>query len=191
MSRPRRSSHSECSCKRYAKITQVAVANQESTEFKRQEKIREEQEDQKVLDYIIEKTRRETEKEKKEQARKAEREIELARLRAAQEKVSDKQAQQDALRARRAYEAYEREWRRKEKESAEKQTQQEDDLRAERFKQQRAREEAIAVEAHKMKVEFFETLDCQKQEEISLKKVDSERAVKNRSYAQEVQVIPD
>jgi Trichohyalin-plectin-homology domain len=105
--------------------------------------------------------------------------------------VSDKQAQQDALRARRAYEAYEREWRRKEKESAEKQTQQEDDLRAERFKQQRAREEAIAVEAHKMKVEFFETLDCQKQEEISLKKVDSERAVKNRSYAQEVQVIPD
>lgn len=157
-------------------------------EYKRQQRLLDELEDQKVMSYIIEKTRRENERDRLENAKKAEREIELARLRAAQEKVADKHAQQDALRARRAYEAYEREWRRKEKETAEKQAMQEDDLKCERLKQQRAREAAIAVEAHKMKVEFYETLERQKNEEMRLKEMEMEKAKKNRSYAQEVQV---
>jgi hypothetical protein len=141
------------------------------------------------LDYIIEKTGRENEKEKKEEARKAEREVELARLRAAQEKVADKHAQQDALRARRAYEAYEREWRRKEKDTAEKHTQQEEELKFERGKQQLAREAAIAVEAHKMKKEFFETLQRQKEEALRSKELEKIAHHKNRTYALEVQVL--
>jgi hypothetical protein len=50
------------------------------------------------------------------------------------------------LRARRAQEAYERDWRRKEKEEAEKMVRQEIQLREERHQQQLAREHAIAVE---------------------------------------------
>eukprot|EP00842_Homolaphlyctis_polyrhiza_P004369 jgi/Hompol1/4933/HPOL_004045-RA len=164
----------------------VAKANQESMEHKRLEKIREEEDDRKVLQYIIEKEKRDIENDRVQAQKKAEREQELARLRAAQEKMSDKQAQQDALRAQRAFEAYEREWRRKEREAAEKQSQQESELRQERYKQQRAREHAIAIEAQKMKQEFYENLQRQQEVEERLKKEDELRALKNKLYAQEV-----
>ena len=103
--------------------------------------------------------------------------------------MSDKQAQQDALRAQRAYEAYEREWRRKEKDAAEKQAAQERDLREERIKQQKAREYAIAVEAHKMRQEFYENLQRQKALEQRLKTEEVEIAERNKKYAQEVKVL--
>ena len=103
--------------------------------------------------------------------------------------MSDKQAQQDALRAQRAYEAYEREWRRKEKEAAEKQAAQETELREERIKQQKAREYAIAVEAHKMRQEFYENLHRQKALESKLKVEEVDNADRNKKYAQEVKVI--
>ncbi|KAJ3229531.1 Cilia- and flagella-associated protein 45 [Chytriomyces hyalinus] len=170
-----------------AMMQEVAKANQESTERKRHQKIAEEDEDKKVLQYILDKEQRAVEKDRQEQKKKAEREQELARLRAAQEKMSDKQAQQDALRAQRAYEAYEREWRRKEKETAEKQKLQESELKAERFKQQRAREHAIAVEARKMKDEFFENLKRQKEVEERIKAEELLKHEKNRLYSTEVQ----
>ncbi|KAJ3203700.1 Cilia- and flagella-associated protein 45 [Entophlyctis luteolus] len=151
----------------------VAKANQESTERRRQMKIAEEEEDKKVLQYILDKEQREIEKDRIMQQKKAEREIELA--------------QQDALRAQRAYEAYEREWRRKEKETAEKHKLQEDELKAERIKQQRAREHAIAVEARKMKDEFFENLRRQKETEERIKAEEALKHNKNRLYSTEVQ----
>ncbi|KAH6566542.1 hypothetical protein BASA62_006638 [Batrachochytrium salamandrivorans] len=167
-------------------MQEVAKANQESMEYKRLEKVREEEEDKKVLQYIVEKEKRETENDRIQAQKKAEREVELARLRAAQEKMSDKQAQQDALRAQRAFEAHEREWRRKEQEAAEKQMQQEMDLRHERFKQQRSREHAIHIEAQKMKQEFYENLQRQKETEEKLLREEQMRAQKNMIYAQDV-----
>jgi hypothetical protein len=101
--------------------------------------------------------------------------------------MADKNLQQDALRAQRAYEQYEREWRRKEKEAAEKQAQQEKDLREERWKQQLAREQAIAIESRKLKEEFFASLAQQKEQEKKLKEEELVRAEKNRQYALEVQ----
>ncbi|KAJ1549540.1 Cilia- and flagella-associated protein 45 [Cladochytrium tenue] len=167
-------------------MQEVAKANHESTERKRQQKLAEEEEDRKVLEYLLEKERRDIENDKALQQRKAERELELARLRAAQERMSDKQAQQDALRARRAYEAYEREWRRKEKETAERQAQQERELKTERIKQQRAREHTIAVEAHKLRQEFFENLERQKEAEERIHHEEVKKAEKNRIYSQDL-----
>ena len=46
--------------------------------------------------------------------------MELSRLRAQQERAQDKQAERDALKAKRRQEEFEREWRRKQKEEAEK-----------------------------------------------------------------------
>ncbi|KAJ3213755.1 Cilia- and flagella-associated protein 45 [Dinochytrium kinnereticum] len=167
-------------------MQEVVKANQESMERKKQIKIAEEEEDRKVLQYLLEKEQRDIENDRIQQQKKAEREQELARLRAAQEKMSDKQAQQDALRAQRAYEAYERDWRRKEKETAEKHHLMELTLKSERVKQQRAREHAIAVEAHKLKQEFFENLERQKEQEERLKEEEVKRAERNRLYALEV-----
>ncbi|KAJ3125011.1 Cilia- and flagella-associated protein 45 [Nowakowskiella sp. JEL0407] len=169
-----------------ALMLEVARANQESTERKKIQKLKEEEEDKKVLQYLLDKEQREIENDKIQAAKKAEREKELARLRAAQQKMSDKQAQQDALRAQRAFEAYERDWRRKEKETAAKQAAQEKELREERLKQQKAREHAIAVEARKMKNEFFENLQRQKEIEEKQKAEARERAEKNKIYSSEI-----
>ncbi|KAI8851627.1 tumor suppressor, Mitostatin-domain-containing protein [Chytridium lagenaria] len=167
-------------------MQEVVRANQESMERKKKIKMEEEEEDRKVLEYLLEKEKRDIENDKIAQRKKAEREQELARLRAAQERMSDKQAQQDALRAQRAYEAYEREWRRKERETAEKQALMEKELKEERVKQQRAREHAVAVEAHKLKEEFFENLGRQKEVEERLRMEEVKRAERNRLYALEV-----
>nr|KAJ3423264.1 Cilia- and flagella-associated protein 45 [Polyrhizophydium stewartii] len=68
-------------------MQEVAKANQESMEHKRQEQLREEEEDRKVLQYILEKEKRDIENDRILAQKKAEREQELARLRAAQEKA--------------------------------------------------------------------------------------------------------
>ncbi|KAJ3297195.1 Cilia- and flagella-associated protein 45 [Borealophlyctis nickersoniae] len=167
-------------------MQEVVKANQESMERKRIQKLAEEEEDNKVLQYLLEKEKRDIENDKIAAAKKAEREKELARLRAAQEKMSDKQAQADALRARRAYESYEREWRAKQKALALAQQTQEQELRADRAKQQAAREHAIAVEAKKMRDEFYEGLARQKEAEEKIKREEKERAERNRAYALEV-----
>lgn len=101
--------------------------------------------------------------------------------------MADKQAEQDALRAQRAYEAYEREWRRKEKDTTEKQAQLEKDIREERYRQQQAREKAIALESQKLKEQFFTSLEQQKKIEAKIKAEAAERAEMNRQYALEVQ----
>ncbi|KAJ3195344.1 Cilia- and flagella-associated protein 45 [Irineochytrium annulatum] len=167
-------------------MQEVAQANLNSMDRRKQIKKEEEEEDKKVLDYLLEKERRELENDKIQMAKKAERELELARLRAAQEKASDKQAQQDALRAQRAYEAYERDWRRKEKEAAEKHAAMERDLKSQRIEQQRAREHAVAVEARKLKEEFIDNLRGQREAEERIKAEERERHERNRAYALEV-----
>jgi hypothetical protein len=176
----------------------VNAANQQLTERKKIQKLAEEEEDRKVLQYVIDKQKRDEENARAVKQKSVEREIELARLRLAQEKVSDKHSQQNALRAQRAFEAHEREWRRKEKEAAEKHAAQEKELREERVKQQDAREFAIAVEAHKMRKEFYENLARQKDLEEIIKKQAIEEIIKkqaieeherNKKYALEVKVI--
>jgi predicted RNA-binding protein with PUA domain len=65
----------------------VTAANTASMELKKLEKLKEEEEDRRVLRYIIEKEQRDMENDRIQEQKKAERELELARLRAAQEKV--------------------------------------------------------------------------------------------------------
>lgn len=101
--------------------------------------------------------------------------------------MADKQAEQDALRAQRAYEAYERDWRRKEKDAAEKQAQLEKEIREERHRQQQAREKAVAEESQKLKEQFFSSLERQKEAEAKIKAEAVQRAEKNHQYALEVQ----
>ena len=70
-----------------ALMQEVAKANQESMERKKLVKLAEEEEDRKVLQYILDKEQRDNENDRIAIAKKAEREKELSRLRAAQERV--------------------------------------------------------------------------------------------------------
>lgn len=90
-----------------------------------------------------------------EQARiRMEKEIEVARLRAVQERASDEAAERDALRAKRAAEAREREWRRKEQVEAQKKQETEKELRLARIAQAEDRRRLLAIEAGRERMEF-------------------------------------
>lgn len=169
-------------------LKQVARDNLESIARKKQAKLASEEEDRKVLEYIIDKGKKEIENERLQELKKSERELELSRLRAAQEKLSGKQAEQDALRANRAFESYEREWRKKEKDAAEKKMRQEQELKEDRIKQQKARDQAAASEAHKLKVEFNENIKKQKIDDEKSKEFLDKLHKKNKAYTMEIQV---
>merc|ERR1712071_299955 len=84
-----------------------------NTEHKRQKAIRLEQEqlaDLRVVKYQEEKAKREAEAEQELIELRRQKELEIAKLRAAQERASDLQAEKDALRAKRHEEATEREY---------------------------------------------------------------------------------
>ena len=66
----------------------VTAANVESMALKKKEKEMEEEEDRKVLQYLLDKEKREEENDRLLGLKKVEREKELARLRAQQEKVN-------------------------------------------------------------------------------------------------------
>ncbi|KAI9219281.1 tumor suppressor, Mitostatin-domain-containing protein [Blastocladiella britannica] len=166
---------------------QVVLANTEAVNKKKQQKLADQDEDRKLLAYLVAKEQREMEKDREQQARAAEREKELSRLRAAQKRATDKLAEQDALRAKRAYEAYEREWRRKELETAERRSRDEAALRAERARQQAAREAAISVEASHLRQEFMENVRQQAETEAKIKRDEQLRHEMNRKYSREVQ----
>merc|ERR1712050_48759 len=94
-----------------------------NSEHKRQKAIRREQEqlaDLRVVKYQEEKAKREAEAEQELIELRRQKELEIAKLRAAQERASDLQAERDALRAKRHEEATEREFRRKTREEAAK-----------------------------------------------------------------------
>ncbi|KAJ3338966.1 Cilia- and flagella-associated protein 45 [Gonapodya sp. JEL0774] len=165
----------------------IARANSESIARKKAVKESALAEDRRVMEYLLEKEKKDAEAEKLKQEQVQAREKDLARLRAMQQKNVDKQAQSDAIRAQRADEAYERDWRRKQKESAEKAAKMEKELREERLKQQKAREHAIAVEAYKLKEEFYENLKRQKEDEEKSQAELQRKQAANRQYSVEVQ----
>ena len=61
-------------------------------------------------------------------------------------------------------------------------------LREERWKQQKAREYAISLEAEKMKQEFEDNLARQKAIEAKIKEEEHKKVIKSKLYAQEVMV---
>lgn len=144
------------------------------------------EEDNKILQYLVEKDKKAFEKDQETKKKNAEKEKEMARLRAAQTIVTDKVGERDALQAKRAFEQYERDWRRKGKELAENQAFQEHTLKTERETQHHARQHALALEAQNIRDQFFESIEKQKREDERCKTIDVERAENNRKYANDI-----
>lgn len=143
----------------------VAAANFEQIRLKKMQKLAELEEEKHIADYLKDKERREQEYVEEQKRIAAEKEREVARLRAMQEKARDKQAELDALRAKRAQEAHEREWRRKTKEEAEKKTHMNEDLHNARAKQKQEKEQQIAEQARIDREQFEKVVEHQKKDE--------------------------
>uniref|UniRef100_A0A3P9IFQ9 Cilia- and flagella-associated protein 45 n=1 Tax=Oryzias latipes TaxID=8090 RepID=A0A3P9IFQ9_ORYLA len=130
--------------------------------------------DTRAMEYLQKKLEREAEYEAEQKRIKKEKEMEIARLRAQQQRAKDHKAEQDEIRAKRNQEAEERRWRQKEKELAIKKAREEAKLRAARLEQVQNKEHCLSIEAGREKAAFERVLEVQ-QEEMAKQKENEER----------------
>jgi len=112
--------------------------------MKEERKLQEKEQDQAIFKYVQDKQQAEFERQEMERRIREEKEREVQKLRELQEKAADRQADIDALRAKRAVEQGEREERVKAKLTMEKRTRLLSDLEVSRKKQ--FNEKKVALE---------------------------------------------
>ena len=99
---------------------EMLSSNEAQMKKKEELKLEEQRENDRIMQYLLDKQQREDEKRQQDLQRKIEKEHEIQKLREAQERASDKNQELDNIRARRAVEKTERAAREKEKREAEK-----------------------------------------------------------------------
>ena len=144
-----------------ALLAQVLDANKSQIEKKQEYKLLESAEEERRLQYLMEKDAKEAALGQEAARVKAEREAETLRLRAMQEKMADTKAEEDALRAKRAQEASEREWREKELAAAQLAVAKQQTMKIARNVQMREKERKLAEQAQLEKLEFERILNVQ------------------------------
>ncbi|XP_035536475.1 cilia- and flagella-associated protein 45 [Morone saxatilis] len=162
---------------------EVMRINAETVRAKERRREEEKLADMRDMEYIRKKLEREAEYEAEQRQIKKEKELEIARLRARQEKAKDYKAEQDELRAQRNQESINREWRRKEKELASKKGQEEAMLRAARLEQVQCKEHFLSIEAGREKAEFERVLKAQQEAIIKHKEEEEQRRQKALRHA--------
>lgn len=157
--------------------------NKCNTDIAQRKELTKEQErllEAKVVEFQKEKAEREAAFEKEQQRIRVEKEKEIARLRALQERARDEQAERDGLRAKRAQEQNEREWRKKEAEEARRKTEMEAMLIEARTQQMKQKEHFLAVQAQRERADFERVLRAQ-QELIEKQKREEDEIVNKRT----------
>jgi len=150
--------------KQHEIMEDVAKTKTELQAQAEKQKARQKLEEKRIEEYQKKRDKRlQAEEDEKEKQRIA-KEHEIARLRAKQERVKDKKAEQDAQMAKRRQEEAEREWRKKEYEEAIKKTENEKTLCVARTDQIVCKRHNKAVEATRDRKEFERVLNEQKKE---------------------------
>jgi len=164
----------------------VAIANEEIRRIKEGRKAQEKIEEAKVMEYLKEKAAREEAYEKEKERQRIEKEKEIARLRAQQERAIDKQAEKDALRAKRNQERLEREWRRKEADDAAKKASTEAMLKIARQDQIHDKQHFVAVQAARDRAEFERVLSAQRSQALKDEALEKSMTQKRKNYAEDI-----
>ena len=165
---------------------EIDIINSEHQRMKEQKQEEERLADLRVIQYQKEKDAREAAKLEAEQKLKVEKELEIAKLRAAQERASDLQAERDALRAKRHEEATEREFRRKTREEAAKKKAIDHEMAIAREEQITNKRRLMAQQAARERAEFDFQLKIQQEVTKSNIEKDNARAQKQQVYSKEV-----
>ncbi|XP_076438329.1 cilia- and flagella-associated protein 45-like isoform X2 [Babylonia areolata] len=163
--------------------------NKANRDILRRKELKKEQdraEEEKVLEFQRKKAEREAAYEKEQERIRIEKEKETARLRALQERARDEQAERDALRAKRAQEQAERDWRAKEATEARKKAETEAMLEQARHQQMMQKEHYLAVQAQRERQEFERVLRAQKELVEREKREEEEVRKKRLSHADDV-----
>ena len=167
-------------------LAEVAVAN--ATQIARKKEIQEleREEDERIRMYIRERELKERAAGAEAERIAREREMETQKLRAMQEKAADKQAELDELRAMRAQERYEREWREKERQAAERIAAANADLAEAREFQKASKMKQLADMARMEQEEFYRIIERQKEDSLREQAVLHEQAQARRKHKDEV-----
>ncbi|CAF3612797.1 unnamed protein product [Rotaria sp. Silwood1] len=134
----------------------------------------------------VPKAAREAAQEAEIERKRTEKEKEVARLRAQQERARDIQADKDALRAKREQERREREWREKEKLETIKKKQTEEEMRLAREWQIKNKEQHLAVEAARERAEFERVLKAQLTQAEKERNEELQRMSKRHRFADDL-----
>ncbi|KAK2847008.1 hypothetical protein Q5P01_010007 [Channa striata] len=165
---------------------EVMRINAEAMRAKEQRREEEKLADIKDMEYIRKKLEREAEYEEEQRQIKKEKELEIARLRAKQERAKDYKAEQDEIRARRNQEITDRKWRMKAKELAEKKVQEEEMLRAARLEQVHHKEHFLSIEAGREKAEFERVLKVQQETAVKQKEEEEKQQQKALRHSEAI-----
>ena len=141
-------------------------------------------EDMKIFRYNQERALKEEERLAEERRVKAQKEYEVQKLRELQEKAQDRQAEIDALRAKRAFEEGERQARAKELAAIETKKKQMDDLEVARKKQFMERELMMAEQAKTERDAFLKVIEEQRKSEAYEREIHDEKNNALKSHAQ-------
>lgn len=143
-------------------------------------------EDRWITEYQKQKAAKEEAADAEAREKKRQRELEIAKLRELQERASDLQAEKDALRARRAQEAKEREWRQKEKGRVKKEKETQENLKKSRSDQLKLQDHLRILKAQKERKDY-EILVGKNSYEMKLEELQrAARRKENFKYANEV-----
>jgi len=167
-------------------LQEVARANSSQIERKKMIMLAEKEDDARIQRYLKERDAREEAALAEAERVKRERELEVARLRAQQEKAQDKQAEVDELRAIRAQEAYEREWRQKEKAEAERKVAINADLASARNQQKQVKLKQLADLARMEQEDFYRVVAAQREQEEMEKQQNIQQAVIRKHHKEEI-----
>ncbi|MEQ2252650.1 hypothetical protein ILYODFUR_024014 [Ilyodon furcidens] len=119
--------------------------------------------DMRTMEYLQKKLDREAEYEAAQKQIKKDKELEIAQLRAQQERAKDYKAEQDEIRARRNQEITDRQWRMKQRELAAKKAHEEATLKAARLEQVKIKEHCLSMEANQEKAVLERVLKTQQE----------------------------
>ena len=140
-------------------------------------------EDMKIFRYNQERALKEEDRLAEERRVKAQKEFEVQKLRELQEKAQDRQAEIDALRAKRAFEEGERQSRSKELQAIELRKRQMAELEMARKKQFMERELNMAEQAKTERDAFLKVIDEQRKTEANEREIADEKNNALRSHA--------
>ena len=138
-----------------------------------------------VCDIVAQDERDEAEQERQEGIMAA-RALETARLRAQQEKAQDKQSEIDELRAVRAAEQYEREWRMKERAEVERVKAINEDLKRARFQQKQSKLAGLAALARQEQEDFYRVIAAQREQEETERHQAAQQVIIKKKHKDEI-----
>ncbi|ESO08144.1 hypothetical protein HELRODRAFT_169882 [Helobdella robusta] len=164
------------------------LKNENENIIKRKEisKIEEQILDQQILEFQNAKAEREAILERERLEARAAKEREIARLRSLQERKKDELAERDELRAKRAQEQNEREWRKKEAEAAARKAAIEAALNEAREQQLKQKQISRAMQAQWEKKDFERVLRAQMEQIEKMKKEEENVKIKRGEFSNEI-----